>query len=237
MGSQGTPRSPFDPGHAGTAQGPAGESDEIRDSSEKSVPAGPPPWAQSDSAASQGPPARSQMPQGHPRDQPESESLLAEVYDELRALAEGYLRGERPGHTLQPTALVHEAFLRLAAQDPSRWKGSAHFIALAATVMRRVLVDHARRRGAAKRGGQRQRVTLADLGSGEPEVDLLALDEALTELATLSARQVRVVELRFFGGLSLDDVADQLEIAPSTAALDWRMARAWLNQRLSERSA
>ena len=165
-----------------------------------------------------------------------SEAVLAEVYSELRALAEAYLRRERAGHTLQPTALVHEAFLRMAEEDPDRWSDSAHFTALAANIMRRVLVDHARRRGAAKRGGGHDRVTLADVATGEPELDLLSLDEALTELATLSPRQARVVELRFFGGLSLDEVAHQLEVARSTVAADWQMARAWLNHKLSESS-
>ncbi len=164
-----------------------------------------------------------------------SEALLAEVYDELRALAGAYLRRERAGHTLQPTALVHEAFLRLAEQDPAKWNDGSHFTALAAQVMRRVLVDHARRRKASKRGGGRgERVTLADVADDGAELDLLALDDALNELASLSPRQARVVELRFFAGLSLDEAARDLGVARSTIALDWQMARAWLNHKLAE---
>jgi len=166
---------------------------------------------------------------------PTGPPFLGEVYDELRALAAGYLGRERAGHTLQPTALVHEAFLRLARQDPGRWNDSGHFCALAAGVMRRVLVDHARRRQTSKRGGAPERVTLAGIASpGEEELDLLSLDDALRELANLSPRQAQVVELRFFGGLTLDEAAQHLEVARSTAAADWKMARAWLNHRLAE---
>ena len=162
-----------------------------------------------------------------------NEELLAEVYDQLRALAEGYLRRERADHTLQPTALVHEAFLRLAEQDPRKWNDGEHFMALAAQVMRRVLVDHARRHRSAKRGGDHRRVTLSDVGTDSSEIDLLALDDALSELATLNPRQARVVELRFFAGLSLDEVARYVGVARSTIGADWQMARAWLNNKLS----
>ena len=163
---------------------------------------------------------------------PSGALLLVQVYDELRSLAEAYLRRERADHTLQATALVHEAWVRLSRQDPGRWRDDRHFAALAAHVMRRVLVDHARRRAAEKRGGDRQRLTLHEPEAPGQDPDLLALDEALTALAGLSERQARVVELRFFGGLTLDEVAVELDVARSTVAADWQMARAWLNHRL-----
>jgi RNA polymerase sigma factor (TIGR02999 family) len=159
--------------------------------------------------------------------------LEPRIYAELRSLAAGYLRGERPGHTLQPTALVHEAFLRLGslsgcAESPARFK------ALAARTMRNVLVDHARRRAAAKRGGERQRVTLdeglAFLARGE--LDVLALHEALERFAALDERAARVVELRFFGGLTEPEAAEALGVSLRTVEGDWRMARAWLREAL-----
>ncbi|MCI0589256.1 MAG: ECF-type sigma factor [Planctomycetes bacterium] len=160
--------------------------------------------------------------------------LLEALYAELRSLAAGYLSRERGGHTLQPTALVHEAWLRLVDQSQVGWKGEAHFLGVAAMAMRRVLVDHARAKKAEKRGGGRERVELdaelpLDLGE---EIDLVALDRALEELAARSERQVRVVELRFFGGLDMKKVAETLGIALRTAEEDWRVARAWLSWRL-----
>ena len=164
--------------------------------------------------------------------------LLELVYEQLRALAASYLRGERAGHTLQPTALVHEAFLRLQAGSPVRYQNHTHFFAVAARAMRQVLVDHARRRAAAKRGGDPERVTLDDglqLG-GDAEsrvIDVLALDEALERLGKLDERQARVVELRFFGGLTIDEAARVLEVSTDTVEDDWAMARAWLKRTLS----
>jgi RNA polymerase sigma factor (TIGR02999 family) len=160
--------------------------------------------------------------------------LMPLVYDQLRALAESYLRQERPDHTLQATALVHEAYVRLVRQEEVEWQSRAHFFAVAAQAIRRILVDHARGRQRAKRGGDRQRVRLEEdiaLAKGR-DLDLLALDEAMEKLATLHERQARIVELRFFGGLSLKDVAKFLGISPRTVDGDWSMARAWLKREL-----
>jgi RNA polymerase sigma factor (TIGR02999 family) len=160
------------------------------------------------------------------------------VYDELRALAESYLRQERPNHTLQATALVHEAYLRLIDQRDVRWKNRAHFFAVAAQAIRRILVDHARGHRRAKRGGDRQRMRLdEDLALlQDRDLDLLTLDEALEKLACLHERQARIVELRFFGGLSLSDVAAFLGVSPRTVDGDWSMARAWLRRELRKGS-
>jgi RNA polymerase sigma factor (TIGR02999 family) len=160
------------------------------------------------------------------------DDLLAGVYDSLRALAAGYLKGERRGHTLQPTALVHEAYLRLAELDRIQWKDPAHFFAAAAGAIRRVLVDHARARGAAKRGGGAARLTLTGLDAGPEEapLDLLALDEALERLAGLDPRKARVVELRFFGGLTIAQTAESLGVGPTTVEDDWAFARSWLRR-------
>lgn len=162
--------------------------------------------------------------------------LLPIVYDEMRALAAHFAAGQRAGHTLQPTALAHEAFLRLARTDDPSWDGKAHFMAVAAKAMRQILTNHAEARRAQKRGGGWDRVTL-DAGSslGEvPEVEVLALDEALTRLAALDPRQAQVVELRFFGALSVRDTARLLGVSERTVELDWRMARAWLRKALEE---
>jgi RNA polymerase sigma-70 factor (ECF subfamily) len=160
--------------------------------------------------------------------------LMPLVYDELRALAESYLQHERPDHTLQATALVHEAYMRLIKQENVDWRNRAHFFAVAAQAIRRILVDHARGHQSAKRGGDRKRVGLdQDLAVPESDVDLLALDEALQELARLHERQARIVELRFFGGLSLKEVAEYLEVSRRTIDGDWHMARAWLRGKLS----
>lgn len=169
-----------------------------------------------------------------------ADRLMSVVYDELRALAQSCLQRERPDHTLQATALVHEAYLRLVDQTRVEWQGRAHFFAIAAEVIRRVLVDHARSHRALKRGGAAQRLTLfesAVLGEGPDGVELLTLDEALRELATHSERQARVVELRFFGGLSVEETAAVLDVSPRTVKDDWRFARALLRRRLGEGAA
>ena len=161
--------------------------------------------------------------------------LLPLVYDELRALAAGYLRNERANHTLQPTALVHEAYLRMVDQTSVSWQNRSHFFGIAAQAIRRILVDHARARHAAKRGGkQRLRLTLNEelAGADNSEIDLLAIDDALTKLADLSDRQCRIVELRFFSGLTVEEVAEILDVSPRTVKGDWRVARAWLKREL-----
>jgi len=164
------------------------------------------------------------------------DGALPLVYDELRELAHRQLRREADGHTLGTTALVHEAYLRLVDQTRSRWQDRAHFLAVAATAMRRILVDHARRQHAAKRGDGRRAVTLDDgvdglRVEGRPEL-LVALDEALVRLAVLDGRQARVVECRFFGGLTEEETAAALDIGLRTAKRDWAKARAWLYQEL-----
>jgi RNA polymerase sigma factor (TIGR02999 family) len=160
--------------------------------------------------------------------------LMPLVYDELRRLAGGYLGRERRGHTLQPTALVNEAFLRLVDQRRIQWQGRAHFLALAATLMRQLLIDNARKHRAAKRGSGGPRLTLldSDLAVEARDVDLLDLDRALAELAALDARQARVVELRYFGGMTVEETAAVLEVSPATVKLDWSFARAWLLREL-----
>jgi RNA polymerase sigma-70 factor, ECF subfamily len=164
--------------------------------------------------------------------------LLPDAYQELRRLAAAYLRRERPGQTLQPTALVHEAYLRLARDKPGRWQNRAHFCAIAANAMRQILVERARARGAVKRGGGQPRVTLVDDidaaagNDGPAPIDLLALDQALTRLAELDPRQARIVELRYFGGLSLEETAEALDVAPATVKRDWTVARAFLAREL-----
>ena len=162
------------------------------------------------------------------------DKLVPIVYDELRRQAARYLKHERQGHTLQTTALVHEAYVRLIDQVGVRWQNRAHFYAIAAELMRRILVDHARKRNAAKRGGDAVKVTLnEDLkASAEPNVDLIAVDEALTKLATLDRQQARVVELRFFGGLNVEETAEVLGISDRTVKRDWSVARAWIRREL-----
>lgn len=163
------------------------------------------------------------------------ERLMPLVYEDLHRRADGFLRGERPGHTLQPTALVHEAYLRLVDQDRARWRNRGHFFGVAAKMMRRILVDHARKRHAAKRG-EGVSVLPLDLEPQSPlkrDVDLIALDDALRDLETFARRQSRVVELRFFGGLSVDETAEALEISPATVKLDWRKAKAWLYRQVA----
>ncbi|MBI3449724.1 MAG: RNA polymerase subunit sigma-70 [Acidobacteria bacterium] len=164
-----------------------------------------------------------------------AESLLPLVYDELRALAARYLRRERPGGTLQPTALVHEAYLRLMRSRRLDVHGRNHFYALAAIQMRRILVERARAAASVKRGGNLRRVTLADGMSAAPDgsVELLALDEALTRLAQRNARQGQISDMRLFGGMGAAEIASHLGISERTAREDWRVARAWLMKELS----
>lgn len=160
----------------------------------------------------------------------ERDALIDALYDELRLLANSYLRSERSDHTLQPTALVHEAYLRLAGQDAVRWRNRDHFIAVAATMMRRVLVDHARGHSRGKRGGGAVKLSLADVHelTGTDQLDFLALDVALEKLAKDYPQESKIVELRFFGGLSINETARVLDISESTVERDWRFARAWL---------
>ena len=163
------------------------------------------------------------------------DKLMPLVYSELRRLAGNYLRRERQGHTLQPTALVNEAYLKLIDQKNAKWQNRAQFYGVAAQLMRRILVDHARAHQADKRGGseqQRLSITSAERIVQQPEVDLLALHEALEELATLDPQQERIVELRFFGGLSIEETAEVLHIGHATVERDWKMARAWLRRKL-----
>ncbi len=164
-----------------------------------------------------------------------ADQLLALVYDELRSLAAAHLRDERKGHTLQPTALVHEAYLRLVGQTEVNWQSKAHFFAVAATAIRRVLVDHARRTNAAKRGGDCQRTAIehTDLSTGTENVDLTGLDDALDLLAKTDERKSRVVELRYFAGLSIPEAAEVLGVSHATIERDWRVARAWLFNELN----
>jgi RNA polymerase sigma-70 factor, ECF subfamily len=161
--------------------------------------------------------------------------LVPLVYAELRRLAGHYMRGERPGHTLQATALVHEAYLRLVGQKEISWQNRAHFFGVAANLMRRILVDHARAKQAKKRGGSGQKLSLDEAVLVKPEApeQFLALDEALERLAKRDPRQSRIVELRFFGGLSEEETAEVLGISTRTVKRDWSVARAWLYQQLN----
>ena len=161
--------------------------------------------------------------------------LLPVVHGELRKQAARYLRRERGNHTLQPTALVNEAFLKLVEQRDVRWQNRAHFFGVAAQAMRRILVDHARAHRRLKRGGPAARVTLEDAMIAEQSrsVDMLALDQALQRLEALDPRQARVVELRFFAGLSVEETAEVMAISPATVKREWSMARAWLHLALS----
>jgi len=168
-----------------------------------------------------------------------ADRLFRLVYDELRTLAVRQLRGERSDHTLRPTALVREAFLRLASQREVIWRNRIQFFAVAAQAIRRVLVDHARARLAEKRAGSWQRVALEEEAAveGPREPDLNSLDAALEELSAVDPDKVRQVELRFFGGLSVDEAAEVLGVSASTLAREWRMTRAWLYRRLAESEA
>jgi RNA polymerase sigma factor (TIGR02999 family) len=169
---------------------------------------------------------------------PSLDTLMPLVYQELRRLAASYLRRERPGQTLQPTALVHEAYLRLMKDRPDRWQNRAHFCAIAAHSMRQILIERARARGALKRGGAQPRVTLDEglVAGGERSFDLVALDEALERLAAIDPEQARLVELRFFGGLTVEETADAMNISPATVKRHWAVARAWLARELEGNS-
>ncbi len=162
------------------------------------------------------------------------EDLLAQIYDELKAIAGGYLRNERADHTLQPTALVHEAYARLVDQQRIPWSDAAHFRAISAKVMRQVLIDHARKHAALKRGGDRARVTLVDFAadSAVQPIDVIELDEMLIRLRELDERKARVVELLYFGGMTHREAALYCGVSQKTIESDWYMARAWLNKNL-----
>jgi RNA polymerase sigma factor (TIGR02999 family) len=160
--------------------------------------------------------------------------LVPLIYDELRRMAGAYMRGERPGHTLQATALVNEAYMRLVGGQATQWENRAHFFAIAAHTMREVLVDHARRHGAGKRGGDARRVEMDDelsIVAGKLE-DVIAIDEALQRLAEIDPRQSRLVELRFFAGLNVEEAAEIMGISPKTIKREWRSAKAWLHREL-----
>lgn len=189
---------------------------------------------------------------GNPPNSPGDNSLASEdrnaepwaeaVYDQLRSLARGFLARERRDHTLQPTALVHEAYLRLAAQKRVAWQGRTHFFAVGATVMRRLLIDHARRQGRLRHGADWQRVTLDGALQLAPNAalgleDLLALDHSLHRLAAIDPRAARVVEMRFFAGLAMEEIAGVLGVSKRTVEGDWSHARAWLAAALADRAA
>ncbi|PZR75461.1 MAG: RNA polymerase subunit sigma-70 [Chthoniobacterales bacterium] len=162
--------------------------------------------------------------------------MLPAVYDELRRVAAGFMHDERPDHTLQPTALVHEAYLRLADQRQSTWQNRAHLLGVFARMMRRILIDHASARFAAKRGGKDAvRITLDDDLEiySHQEINLLEVDEALRNLEQLDPTQAKVVEMRFFGGLTIDEIAEALSISPATVSREWAIAKRWLQRELS----
>jgi RNA polymerase sigma factor (TIGR02999 family) len=170
-----------------------------------------------------------------PGDRPAEEQLFEDVYTELRALAARYLHRERKSHSLQPTALVHEAYLKLVGHARPDWQGRAHFLAIAARAMRQILVDHARRHWAAKRGGHRHRIAMDDnlVVESSRDVDLLVMEDALTKLTKLDPRQAQMVELRFFGGLSVAEVAKVMGLSKRSVEREWTMIRAWLRRELS----
>ncbi|MFH2000340.1 MAG: sigma-70 family RNA polymerase sigma factor [Planctomycetota bacterium] len=164
------------------------------------------------------------------------EALLPIVYDELHSMARIYMRGERPDHTLQTTALVHEAYLRLGGTYEEGWESQGHFMRVAAQAMRRILIDHARSKHSLRRGGDRKREPLDEEAMAlveEPPIDFLALDCALKKLADVDPRIVQVIELRFFAGLSVEDTAKVLAISPRTVKYEWRMAKAWLMEKIA----
>lgn len=164
------------------------------------------------------------------------DALAPSIYGELRRIAAGYLRRERPDHTLQPTALVHEAFLRLVEQRDVDWQNRQHFFGVSAQLMRRILVDYARQRAADKRGGGRNHVALDDaLAAAESNrLDVILIDDALRSLASIDPDHVRLIELRFFGGLTIEEAADVLGCSSGTAKREWRVAKAWLRRELAK---
>lgn len=170
-------------------------------------------------------------------DQSALDSLLPLIYNELRRVADSYLRRDRPGHTLQATALVNEAFLRLIDQNRINWQNRAHFFGAAANLMRQILIQHARANHAAKRGGERQKLYLDEAGdvAQSSDLDLVALDDALRDLEAVAPRQCRIVELRYFGGLSIEETGELLSISPATVKREWTMAKAWLRREISHR--
>lgn len=170
-------------------------------------------------------------------DQSALDSLLPLIYNELRRVADGYLRRDRPGHTLQATALVNEAFLRLIDQNQINWQNRTHFFGAAANLMRQILIQHARANHAAKRGGERQKLYLDEAGdvAQSSDLDLVALDDALRDLEAVAPRQCRIVELRYFGGLSIEETGEVLSISPATVKREWTMAKAWLRREISHR--
>ena len=170
-------------------------------------------------------------------DQTARDQLMPLVYDELRRLAHQYMKRERPGHTLQTSGLVNEAFLRLVDQRNVQWKNRAHFFAIAAQTMRRILVDYARNRHYAKRGGSARQVSLDEalIVSEKRSAEVVALDEALKQLSEFDVRKSQIVELRFFGGLSIDETAEVLNVSPGTIMRDWTLAKAWLRREMTEK--
>ena len=171
-------------------------------------------------------------------DREAADTLMALVYKEMRKLAASYLKRQHPGHTLQPTALVHEAYMKLIDVSQANWQDRAHFFAAAAQTMRNILVDHARTIGSQKRGGDLQRIQIddVDIVSKGSEIDLADLDDALNDLARQDKVQSQIIELRFFGGLTIEEAAEVLKISPATVKREWSMARAWLFRRLSDRA-
>lgn len=169
-------------------------------------------------------------------DRQSRDELIASVYEELHKIASRYLRHERSDHTLQPTALVHEAYLKIVDISHITWQDRAHFFAVASNVMRQILVDHARAREAEKRGGEFRRIALEDaisFSNDKTDVDLLALDDALEQLSTFDDQQSRIVELRFFGGLTIEETAEVLGISPATVKREWTLARSWLYRKMN----
>ena len=164
------------------------------------------------------------------------DELIPQIYEELRRIARRHLRGERPDHTLQSAALVHEAFVRLTDKKPPDWQNRAHFFGVAAQMMRHILVDHARNRNAAKRGGGAPRLLLDThiAGPREPKQDLAALDDALKKLEEMDPQQAHIIELRFFGGLSIEETAEVVGVSTATVKREWSTARAWLRREMSK---
>ena len=166
------------------------------------------------------------------------EQLMPLVYEELRQMARHYMRRQSPGHTFQTTELIHEAYLKLDKQESRNWQNRAHFFGVAAKAMRHILVDYARKKHRHKRGGWQQRVTFSDdmAVSNENSEEIIALDDALNRLGEMDERKNRVVEMKFFGGLKVDEIAEVLKISPETVKRDWRFARTWLLRELSAQS-